>query len=61
MKIGVFVPSEIVRKLSVVTPIKYMFSESLLNGDFNFGFCFDQIDHNKQCQHFVCKYDVVQH
>ncbi len=59
-KIGVFVPSQIVCKPSMVTPIKFIFSESLLNKDCNFGFCFDKIDHNKQRQHFVCNYDVAQ-
>lgn len=40
------------------TPMKYISSESLLNKDFSFGFCFDHIDHNKRCQHSVC--DFVQ-
>ncbi len=59
-KIGVFVPSQIVSKPSVVTPIKYIFYKSLLNKDLNFGFCFDYIDHNKQRQYFVCNYDVAE-
>ncbi len=44
----------------MVTPIKYIFYESLLNKDCNFGFCFDHKDHNKQRQHFACNYDVAQ-
>ncbi len=60
-KIGIFLSSGIVCKPSMVTPIKNVFSKILLNKDCNFGFCFDDIDHNKQRQHFVCNYDVAQH
>ncbi len=44
----------------MVTPIKYIFSESPLNKECDFGFCFDHIDHNKQRQHFVCNNDDAQ-
>ena len=49
-KIGVCLPTEIVRKPSLLTPIKYIFSKSLLNLDSIFGF----FDHNKQGQHIFC-------
>ena len=42
--------------LSILTPVKYISSESLLNIDSSFGFCFDHIDRNKQHQHFVCDF-----
>ena len=32
-----------------------------MNIDCIFEFCLSHIDHNKQCQHFVCDSDVVQH
>ena len=51
-KIGVCVSTETVCKLSMLTTIKYIFSESLLNIESIFGFCFNHIDHNKQPQHF---------
>ncbi len=61
-KIGVFVPSEIVCKPSMVTPIKYIFSGSLLKkkkkNNCKFRFSFDHIDHNKQRKvawHHNCK------
>ena len=41
-------------KPSMLTPIKYIPSESFLNIDSSFGFCLHHIDHNKQHQHFVC-------
>ncbi len=44
----------------MVTPIKYTFSESLLNKDSNEGFCLHHIAHNKPRQHFVYNYDVAQ-
>ena len=58
-KIGVCVPTEIACKPSMLTPIKYIFSESLFNIDSTFGFCFDHIHHNRQRQHIFCNNDVA--
>ena len=58
-KIGVCVPTEIVCKLSMLTPIKYIFYRSLLNIDYILGFCFNHIDQNKQPQHIFCDHDVA--
>ena len=53
-------PTQIVCKPSMLTPIKYIFSEHLLDIDCIFGFCFNHIDHNKQRQQIVCDHDVGQ-
>ena len=44
----------------MLTPMKYIFSESLLNINSIFGFCFDHIVHNKQRQQIVDDHDVGQ-
>ena len=59
-KIGVCVPTEIMCNLSMLTSINYIFSESLLNIDSIFGFCFDGTDHNKQRYQILCDHDVGQ-
>ena len=59
-KIGVYVPTEIVCKLSMLTPTKCIFSESLLSIVSIFGFCFNHIDYNKQRQHIFGDHDVAQ-
>ena len=41
-------------------PINYIFSESLLNINSIFGFCFDDIDHTKQLQQILYDNDVGQ-
>ena len=45
----------------MLTPIKYISSESLMNMDCIFEFCLSHIDHNKNCQRFVRDSNVVQH
>ena len=39
-------------------PNKVQISENLLNIDSIFGFCFADIDHNKQLQQIVCDHGV---
>ena len=59
-KIGVCVLNEIVCKLSILNPIKYIFSESILNINSIFGFCFDDNDRNNQRQQILCDHSVGQ-